>query len=202
VEDDNKHGPTIVALLAVLVTGAVGYAGVVSTREAAQFSERSAEATEIRAARSAREQADVLELRRVVDKAALDLGRLVEAVRIEQETWHNYFMAVHYYHDPNAARRFEREYRRLHSRSTTASANWSYDAPRLDVRLGRQHPLTAFYIDAGGILAALSHAMATCLHGGCGGDEYDRSTFDTVEIAGRYQDKFFEAAAKFVNSQT
>jgi hypothetical protein len=201
VGDDNKHGATIVALLAVLMTGAVGYAGVVSTREAARSSERSSEVTEIRAAHSAREQADVLELRMVLDKAVLDLGRLGEAVQAEQKTWNNYILAVHY-HQASAARRIEREYSPLHSRSTAASENWSYDLARIDVRLGRRHPLTALYTDAGSALADDSNEMATCLHGGCGGAEYEHSTFTLAHEGLQYQAKFIEAAVKFVNSQT
>lgn len=198
--DDNKHGPTIVALLAVLVTGAVGYAGVVSTREAAQSSEQSAEVTEIRAAQSAREQADVLELRTILDRALLDLQRLGEAVQAEQETWNNYDLAVNYYHKPNAAHRIERGYRILHSRSTATIENWDYDVSRLAVRLGSRHQLSELYSVAGDILANDSREMAICLHGGCGGVRYERSTLNEVHEGLQAQAKFINAAVRYVNS--
>lgn len=203
VGDDNKHGPTIVALLAVLVTGAVGYAGVVSTREAGRSSERSAEAVEIRATHSAREQADVLELRTVLDKALLDLHRLGEAVQAEQMTWNNHLLAVHLYHQANTARSTEREYRPQHSRSTAAAESSYFDLSRLDVRLGSRHPLTELYGEAINVLSGDSREMAGCLHDGCGVEiETERRVEKELRNGLHDQGLFIEAAVKFVNSQT
>jgi hypothetical protein len=203
VGDHKPLGPTVVAVLAVLVTGAVGYAGVVSTREAASSSERSAEAIEIRATRSAREQADVTELRTVLDKALLDLQRLGEAVQAEQITWNNHLLAVHLYHQANTARRTERAYRPQHSRSTAAVESSDYDLSRLDVRLGSRHPLTELYSAALNALSGDSREMAICLHGGCGVElETERQSEKELRNGLHDEGLFIEAAVKFVNSQT
>jgi hypothetical protein len=201
VGDDKPGGPTVVAVLAVLVTGAVGYAGVVSTREAARSSERAAEAIEIRAAHSAREQADVTELRTVLDKALLDLQRLGEAVQAEQLTWNNHLLAVHLYHQANSAHRTEREYRPQHSRSTAAVESSDYDLSRLDVRLGSRHPLTELYTEAINMLSGESREMAICLDGGCG-IETEKQSLREIGKGLHDEGLFIQAAVKFVNSQT
>jgi hypothetical protein len=178
----------ITAVVAIVVGGLVGLTGAVVGCQSSRDSQRTARDAQREATRAQREQADLAELRSVLDNAAADLDNFMYAT-------------FTYVNDPEAKDNESGVYQpstAAERRRIAAGRRSRASLVRLELRLGEKSPVVKFYSDASDRFVEAAEFVA--VGPGSGENGWRQDADADMEAGQRRQARFVAAARELVGS--